>query len=161
MWGVIQMKAWSLMHPVIRAFAHGTCPPNEIRVTYCMAFFKLSFISSPWLRFFSFSAGRSEREYRPSTCLQPCPGGLQWQKTLSDLYPEYFIKFICLVSRHSDCLFPFCDLTTSIISLWSVDSRIKGLLLKKACVSVWEQNGWPWHVMTVCHFVAFDTNHTH
>lgn len=62
-------------------------------------------------------------------------------------------------SRHTYCKFPTCNLTASIISLWSVDLGIKGCL-RKACVSVWEQNGWPWHVMTVCHFVAFGTNHS-
>lgn len=63
---------------------------------------------------------------------------------------EFWRKFIGCVSRHIDCTFPTCDLTTSIISLWPVDSGIKGCLWK-ASVSVWEQNGWPWHVMTVCH----------
>lgn len=63
---------------------------------------------------------------------------------------EFWRKFIGCVSRHIDCTFPTCDLTTSIISLWPVDSGIKGCLWK-ARVSVWEQNGWPWHVMTECH----------
>lgn len=63
---------------------------------------------------------------------------------------EFLRKSFCCVPRHSDCMFPTCDLTTSIISPWSVDSGIKGCLWK-AAVSVWEHSGWPWHVMTVCH----------
>lgn len=63
----------------------------------------------------------------------------------------FWKKFTSCVSRHSDSIFPTCDLTTSIISLWSVDSGIKGCIFWKTYVSVWEQKGWPWLVMTVCH----------
>lgn len=77
--------------------------------------------------------------------------GRQRKWPLDLAYAHVKKEFFFGKNRHSDSIFPTCDLTTSIISLWSVDSGIKGCIFWKTYVSVWEQKGWPWHVMTVCH----------
>lgn len=63
-----------------------------------------------------------------------------------------------MFSRHTYYKFPTGNPTVSIISLWSVDLGIKGCFWKDFA-GVWEQNGWPSRVVTVCHFVAFGTHH--
>lgn len=86
--------------------------------------------------------------------LSSCQLYTQNKKSKVLLYIYWWAKFICCVSRHTDCMFPTSNLTTSIISLWSVDLGIKSCLWKTR-VSVWEQNGWTWHIMA-----AFGTNNS-
>lgn len=154
-----------LMHPVIWVLAcppQPPSPPASLMIGQCEIPWPIFSIfystSSPllWLVVLSHMI-RADRTDRVG----------DFSPVLS--YKQHSGVLNLLVNSGENDSAPFLD-WLHLSNLWSHNKHYltvvcwlgdKGLSLKSLCQCVWEQNRWPWQVMTVCHFVAFGTSSSH